>query len=86
MSWNSPGLKEEKFPEVEAGAGKVKSESVDVVSEEMEVSSSKSSLALYLEAELKLDDAPKIIFSSVNWPDMLYIILRHTRAYLVLVK
>lgn len=79
-------MKEEKFAGVEAGAGNVKSESVDVVSEEAEVSSPGSSLAMNPEAELELDEAHKIILSSENWPDMLYIILRRTRSYLVLVK
>lgn len=86
MSWNEPELKEEKFAGVEVGAGNVKSESVDVVSEEAEVSSSRSSLAMNPEAELELAEAHKIIFSSENWPDMLYIILKHTRSHLVLVE
>lgn len=78
-------MNEEKFAGVVAGAGNVKSESVDEVSEEVEVASPGLSLATNREDELKLDE-DKIIFSSKNWSDMLYIILRHTRSYLVSVK
>lgn len=70
----------------ESGAGNVKSESEDVVSEEVEESSPLSSLERTPVAELELDDADNIIFSSENWPDILYIILRHTRSYPILVK
>lgn len=66
MSWKAPGLKDEKFGGVEVGAGNVKSESVDVVSEEAEESSSRSSLAVNPERELELDEAHKIILSSEN--------------------
>lgn len=62
-------------------------ESIDVVLEkEVEVASPRLSLTLSPDVELELDEAHKIIFSSENWSDMLYNILRHTKSHLVLVK
>lgn len=81
MEW-----RKEKFAGVEAGAGKVKSESVDVVSEEADIASIRTSVAMNPDVELEVDEVDKIIFSSEIWSDMQYIILRHTRSFLALVK
>ena len=86
IRWKALEWNEEKFEEVEAGAEKVKSESVDVVSEEADDASIWSSPEMNPEIELELDEVDNVIFSSENWSDMEYIILRHTRSYLVLVK
>lgn len=61
----------------------MKSESVDVVSEEADNASIRTSVAMNPDVELEVD---KIIFSSEIWSDMQYIILRHTRSFLALVK
>lgn len=86
MSWRALGLNEEKLAEVGAGAGKVKSESVDEASELSEVSNV-SSLTIGIEVdEVDVDEERKIIFSCENCSDMQYNSLRHTRSDQVLVK
>lgn len=62
MSWKAPRLKEERFAGVETGAEKVKSESLDAVSKE--VNESSCSLATSPGVDLKLVGAHKSIFSS----------------------
>lgn len=85
MSWRALGLNEEKLAEAGAGAGKVKSESVDEASELSEVSKV-SSLTIGIEVEVEVDEERKIIFSCENCSDMQYNSLRHTRSDQVLVK
>ena len=80
IGWRAPGLREYGFAGVETGAGKVNSESVDVL-EKVDVPSSWLSLYKSPEVELKSEEERTIIFSSETWLDMLYIILRHTRSY-----
>lgn len=81
------GPREERLAELVAGAGKVKSESADEHSELLEMLSNPSCLTKGPEVvELDLDAVDKIVFSSETWFDMQYIILTHTRLYLVLVK
>lgn len=76
---------EEKLAEVETGAGKVKSESVDEHSELLEMLSTPSCLTKGPKAELDFDAVHNIVLSSETWFDMQYIILKHTKSYLVLV-
>lgn len=64
----------------------MKSESVDVVSEELDIASIRTSVAMNPDVELEVDEVDKIIFSSETWSDIMYIILRHTRSFLALVK
>lgn len=67
----------------EAGAGAVKSESVEEVSELLEAT---STLALGRNVELNLDEVLRVNVRSATWLDMEDIILRHTRTDLVLIK
>lgn len=86
ISWKELELVAEKVGEAGSGAGKVKSESEDEASELLEVNSICSSPSTGPEVEVCLDEVDNIIFSSETWLDMEYIILRHTKLDLVLVK
>lgn len=86
ISWKELELVAEKVGEAGIGAGKVKLESEDEASELLEVNSICSSPSTGPEVEVCLDEVDKIIFSSETWLDMEYIILRHTKLDLVLVK
>lgn len=71
ISWRELGQGEEKLAEVEAGAGKVKSESEDEHSELLEMLSNPSCLTKGPEVvELDLEAVDKIVFSSETWFDM----------------
>lgn len=85
ISWKELGLMAE-VGDVGIGAGKEKSESEDEASELLEMNSIRSSPSMGPEVEVCLDEVDKTIFSSETWFDMEYIILRHTKLDLVLVK
>ena len=69
-----------------AGMEKVKSEFVNEFSELLDVASTSLTLTPGPDTELDFDAVCKIVFSSENWLDMQYIILRRTRSYLPLVS